>query len=255
MTGLTRIRDETGAFPFVEALQSLAAEVRAIVGPDVRISYAADWTEYGAFVPQDDSGDVLFPLDPLWADPNIDFVGLDWYPPMGDWRDGTEHLDALAGYQAPDDADYLAANLQGGEAYDWYYASDQDRALQQRTPIADTAHGEDWIFRQKDMLGWWANSHYQRPSGIRDSSATAWRPRMKPIRLIEIGYPAVDRGGNAPNLFYDPKSSESALPPFSRGVQDDLFQRNALAVALPFWQAQPGIEQVLVWAWDGRPVS
>lgn len=253
MTGLTRIRDETGAFPFVEALQSLAAEVRAIVGPDVRISYAADWTEYGAFVPQDDSGDVLFPLDPLWADPNIDFVGLDWYPPMGDWRDGSEHLDALAGYQAPDDAEYLAANLQGGEAYDWYYASDQDRALQQRTPIADTAHGEDWIFRQKDMLGWWANSHYQRPSGIRDSSATAWRPRMKPIRLIEIGYPAVDRGGNAPNLFYDPKSSESALPPFSRGVQDDLFQRNALAVALPFWQAQPGIEQVLVWAWDGRP--
>ncbi|MEO1552857.1 MAG: glycoside hydrolase TIM-barrel-like domain-containing protein [Pseudomonadota bacterium] len=65
--------------------------------------------------------------------------------------------------------------------------------------------------------------------------------------------PAVDKGTNAPNVFVDPKSSESALPFYSNGTRDDLIQRRALAVALPWWQSQPFVEQVLVWAWDGRP--
>lgn len=253
MVGLTRLRDETGAFPFVDALIALADEVRAILGDNVKVSYAADWTEYGAYVPNDGSGDVMFPLDALWASPNIDFVGVDWYPPLGDWRDGDDHLDAKAGFLSAEDLAYLAANLQGGEAYDWYYASAQDRADQNRTVISDTAYGEDWIFRQKDLLGWWRHNHQPRIRGVRTAEPTLWQAQMKPIRLIEIGYPAVDRGGNAPNLFYDPKSSESALPPFSRGYQDDLYQRNALAIAVRFWQAQSGVDAVLVWAWDGRP--
>ncbi|MCF6329576.1 MAG: glycoside hydrolase TIM-barrel-like domain-containing protein, partial [Henriciella sp.] len=236
MVGLTRIRDDTGAFPFVEALISIASEVRAIVGPGVKISYAADWTEYGAYVPGDGSDDVLFPLDGLWASVDVDFVGVDWYPPIGDWRDGDAHLDVLAGFQAADDATYLAANMAGGEAYDWYYADQTARDGQVRTPIVDTAHGEDWIFRAKDLAGWWAASHHARPGGVRDAAATAWTPGLKPVRLNEIGFPAIDRGGNAPNLFFDPKSDESALPPYSSGARDDLYQRRALSAALTFWQ-------------------
>ena len=38
------------------------------------------------------------------------------------------------------------------------------------------------------------------------------------MRLSEFGCAAVDRGGNAPNLFQDPKSSESRLPPGSTGA-------------------------------------
>ena len=253
MKGLTHIRDETGAFPFVEALCDLAVEVRAIVGPQTAISYAADWTEYGAYVPADDSQDVLFPMDQLWSAEALDFIGIDWYPPLGDWRDGTDHLDAQAGYESADDPAYLAANLQGGEAFEWYYANRSDRDAQIRTPIQDTAYGEPWIFRQKDLGGWWRATHFPRTGGVQASEPTAWQPEMKPIRLIEIGYPAIDRGGNAPNLFYDPKSSESARPPYSRGFQDDLFQQRALSVAVPFWQQQAGIDAVLVWAWDGRP--
>ena len=251
MVGLTRVRDETGAFPFVEALIAIASEVRAIVGPGVNISYAADWTEYGAYVPGDGSGDVLFPLDALWASPDVDFVGVDWYPPVGDWRDGDTHLDTLAGFQAADAAAYLAANMAGGEAYDWYYADQAARDAQVRTPIVDTAHGEDWVFRAKDLAGWWTASHQARPGGVRDAAATAWTPGLKPVRLNEIGFPAIDRGGNAPNLFFDPKSDESALPP--SGARDDLFQRRALSAALSFWQAQGFVEKALVWAWDGRP--
>lgn len=253
MRELTRVRDDAGQFPFVEALIQLAQEVRAIVGVGVKISYAADWTEYGAYVPTDGSNDVLFPLDDLWASPDIDFVGVDWYPPVGDWRDGDQHLDKLAGYSGPGDPTYLLANMAGGEAYDWYYADAAARDAQVRTPIVDGAHGEDWIFRAKDLLGWASAIHFERPGGVRSVTATGWLPNMKPIRLTEIGFPAVDRGGNAPNLFFDPKSTESALPPFSNGARDDLFHRRALQAALAFWQARPEIDGVFVWAWDARP--
>jgi hypothetical protein len=253
MRGVSRLRDGTGKFPFVDGLVQLAADVRAILGPDVKISYAADWTEYGAYVPADGRGDVLFPLDRFWSDANVDFVGVDWYPPTGDWRDGDDHLDAQAGYKGADDPDYLLDQMMGGEAYDWFYASDADRQSQNRTPIVDTAHGEDWVFRQKDLLGWWAADHYERSGGVRSAVGTGWQAQSKPIRLSEIGFPALDKGGNSPNLFFDPKSSESALPPFSNGERDDVFQRAALSVALDFWSSQEAIEGSYVWAWDARP--
>jgi GTA TIM-barrel-like domain/Putative phage tail protein len=252
LRGLTRIRDASGAFAFVEALQTLAADVKLIL-PAAKISYAADWTEYGAYAPGDGSGDVLFPLDALWAHPAVDFVGIDWYPPMGDWRSGDQHTDWQAGFRNPDDADYLAAQLEGGEAFDWYYASLADRTAQIRTPIIDTAHGEHWIFRAKDLRNWAAHLHFARPGGVRASVPTGWAPGMKPVRLSEIGFAAVDKGGNAPNLFYDPKSSESGLPPYSTGARDDVFQRRALAVTLSHFAARGDVAAAFVWAWDGRP--
>lgn len=252
LRGLTRLQAADGSFPFVAALVALAEEVRAIVGPDMKISYAADWSEYGAYL-ADGQADVLFPLDPLWASPDIDYVGIDWYPPMGDWRPGREHQDAQSGYKAADDPDYLQANITGGENYDWYYATTADREAQSRTPIIDYGFKEDWVFRQKDLNGWWSNLHYERAAGARLPLPTAWRPGMKPIRLTEIGVPALDHGTNQPNVFYDPKSSESALPAYSMGHRDDLLQRRALISALSYWQAQEMIEGVSVWCWDARP--
>jgi hypothetical protein len=253
MKELTRLRDETGAFPFVEGLVDLAGDVRAILGPDTLVSYAADWTEYGAYTPSDASGDVCFPLDPLWSSEDIDFVGVDWYPPITDWRDGEDHIDAANGHGAIDDEDYLLSGMQGGEGFDWYYATSADREQQVRTPIEDTAHGEHWVFRQKDIFSWWGAYHHQRPAGVRNVSPTAWSPGLKPVRFMEIGFPAVDKGPNAPNLFHDPKSAESALPPFSAGTRNDVLQRRALDVSLAYWQAQPMVDAVFAWAWDARP--
>jgi hypothetical protein len=251
MRGLTRVRDDTGAFPFVEALCALAEDVKAIL-PDANVSYAADWTEYGAYVPDDGSGDVLFPLDALWASPSIEFVGVDWYPPMGDWRDGTAHLDAVAGYQAADDPEYLASQLAGGEAFDWYYADEAARNAQIRTPIIDTAYGEHWVFRAKDIAGWAGAEHYPRPGGVPSALPTGWTPGLKPIRFSEIGFAAVDKAGNAPNLFYDPKSTESGLPPFSSGARDDVIQARILAASLPYF-GDGFVSAAHVWAWDARP--
>ncbi len=260
MRGVTRTRDGAGAFPAVEAFRSLAEECRGIVGPNIKLSYAADWSEYFGF---HEGADVIFHLDPLWADPVIDYVGVDWYPPLGDWRDGAGGVDSER-FPAPDDSAGLAAQVAGGEGFDWYYASPADRASQTRTPIVDTAHGEDWVFRPKDLKGWWSHAHHDRPAGVRSASPTGWVPGMKPIRLTEFGCAAVDRGGNAPNLFQDPKSAEGSLPPFSTGARDDRMQRRALAAILghfgdgannpesPIYGGRM-VEAADAWCWDARP--
>ena len=260
MRGLTWTRDAAGGFPAVEALRALAAECRAVAGPEVALSYAADWSEYFG---RHDAADVVFHLDPLWADPAIDYVGIDWYPPLGDWRDGDGGLDAEA-FRGPADATYLAAQVAGGEGYDWFYADDVDRAAQVRTAIVDTAHGEHWLFRPKDLKGWWSNAHHDRPSGVRSEAPTAWVPGMKPIRLTEFGCAAVDRGGNAPNRFLDPKSEESGLPPFSTGARDDRMQRRALEAVIEHFgtvgnnplsaaYGGPMLQAMDAWCWDARP--
>jgi len=260
MRGLTTTRDAGVEFPAVAALRSVAAECRAVVGPGVAISYAADWSEYAGVR---SGGEVVFHLDPLWADPEIDYVGIDWYPPLGDWRAGDGGVDGEA-FTGPDDPTYLAAQVAGGEGFDWFYATEADRAAQVRAPITDTAHGEDWVFRVKDLKGWWSNAHHDRPDGVRSSTPTDWTAGMKPIRLTEFGCAAVDRGGNAPNLFQDPKSAESALPPFSTGGRDDRMQRRALEAVLEHFAAAennpvstfyggPMIEAADAWCWDARP--
>ncbi|MGB0507809.1 MAG: baseplate multidomain protein megatron, partial [Pikeienuella sp.] len=176
LRGLTQIRSGAVDYPFVDRMIDLAAEVRSILGAGTKLGYAADWSEYFGHQPGD--GDVVFHLDPLWSDVNIDFVGIDNYLPLADWRHSETHADVAAG--AVYDADYLGGNVEGGEGYDWYYASHDHRKSQTRTPIVDTAHGEDWVFRPKDIRGWWSNSHHNRIGGVRTLSATAWVPESKP---------------------------------------------------------------------------
>ena len=260
MRGLTWTRDVDGGYPAVAQLRTLAAECRAVTGPGVSLSYAADWSEYFG---HHDGDDVIFHLDPLWADVDVDYVGIDWYPPLGDWRDGDGGVDA-ANHPGPDDPTYLAGQVAGGEGFDWFYADAADRVAQLRTAIVDTAHGEDWVFRPKDLTGWWSNVHHDRPGGVRAQTPTAWVPGMKPIRLTEFGCAAVDRGGNAPNLFQDPKSAENSLPPSSTGGRDDRMQRRALEAVLQHFDEPahnpvsavyggPMLEGADVWCWDARP--
>ncbi|MCT8999715.1 baseplate multidomain protein megatron [Chelativorans intermedius] len=278
MRGLTTIRSGASSYPAVQAFRDLAAVVRAILGPSTKISYAADWSEYFGHQPGDDeagsatgssdppNGDVFFHLDPLWSDANIDFVGIDNYMPLSDWRDGFEHADAQAAWPAIYDRAYLQANIAGGEGHDWFYASDADRAAQVRTPITDGAAGKPWVFRTKDLRSWWSNPHYDRPGGVEAGTPTAWVPESKPIRFTELGCPAIDRGTNQPNVFFDPKSSESFTPYFSRGWRDDAIQRAYLEATCLYWgeAANNPVSSVYggpmvdladcaAWTWDARP--
>jgi len=263
MRSLTWIRGASG-FPAVAALRALAAECRALLGPDVKLSYAADWSEYFGYQPQDGSGDVYFHLDPLWADDEIDFIGIDNYMPLSDWREGSDHADAAWG--ALYDPGYLMANVAGGEGYDWYYPSEQARDAQRREPITDGAHHEPWVFRYKDIRGWWDHAHYERIGGVRQPDPTGWVPGSKPIRFTELGCPAVDKGTNQPNKFLDPKSSESDLPYYSNGLRDELIQRQYLRAMHGYWTDPANnpvseeygapmldMDHAYVWAWDARP--
>ena len=266
LAALTRVRSSSGVYPAANALAALAADVKAIVGSSVKVSYGADWTEYGAHV-LSGGAEVRFPLDVVWSSPAVDFVGLDAYFPLSDWRDGDAHLDASIARSA-DDIDYLRARLASGEAYDWYYADDASRHAQNRLSITGGLAGKPWVFRPKDLVGWWSNPHYERFGNAELASPTGWLARGKPIWLTEFGCPAVDRGANAPNVFTDPKSSQSGLPPFSRGFRDDLMQARAVEATIThFDPATPSSNpmspvyggpmidpsRMHVWAWDARP--
>jgi len=251
LRGLTTLRSDVG-YPFVDALVALAAEVKAIL-PGAKISYGADWSEYFGHQPQDGSGDVYFHLDPLWSSPTIDFIGIDNYMPLSDWRDG----DAGSIYEV----NALQANIGGGEGFDWYYASEADRDAQVRTPISD------WVFKYKDIKSWWANQHFNRPSGVAGATATAWVPQSKPIWFTEMGCPAVDKGTNQPNVFIDAKSDESALPYYSGGQQDTQIQLAYVEAMQSYWAAAgetnpvssvyaaPMVDaaRLFYWSWDARP--
>lgn len=260
LRGLTAIRGAGDSFPAVAALQALAADVRDILGPSVKITYAADWSEYAGLAAD---GNRYFQLDPLWADPNIDFVGIDNYMPLSDWREGEVQADA--GYGSGYDLGYLQANVAGGEWFDWYYDSPEGEAAQRRVAIADD-QDEPWVWRVKDLKGWWANPHHERIGGVRSAVPTGWVPASKPIRFTEYGCPAVDRGANQPNLFVDPRSSESALPRASRSGRDDLAQMQYYRAMGRFWRDAANnpvsavygapmvdMDRAHAWAWDARP--
>lgn len=261
MRGLTQIRSTATHFPMVHALKTLAFEVRAILGSQTKITYAADWSEYFGL---QRGNDVFFSLDPLWADSNIDFIGIDNYMPISDWRDGPDNKDA--DWASNYDLGYLEANISGGEGYDWYYDSAEAELNQTRTPISDGAYGEDWVFRFKDIKGWWSNDHHDRIAGVRQPAATGWVPGMKPIRFTEYGCAAIDKATNQPNKFVDLKSSESALPRGSNGLRDDFIQNQYYLAMGKFWNSPANnpdadlfvgrmvdYERSHAWAWDARP--
>jgi len=269
LRGLTRLRSGAGVSPAVNHLVALAADVKAIVGGATVVTYGADWTEYGADVVDVGASEVRFPLDPLWASPAVDAIGIDYYAPLADWRDEAGHRD-LSLASSNYDLDYLDANVSGGEGYDWYYADDAARAAQDRLPITDGL-GKPWMFRAKDLQNWWANPHHERVGGVELAAPTAWAPRSKPIWITEVGCPAVDKGANQPSVFPDPKSSENRAPYFSSGRRDDLIQRRYLEAFIGAFDPAFGgndarnptspvyggrmidVSAMHLWTWDARP--
>ena len=101
---------------------------------------------------------------------------------------------------------------------------------------------------------------------MRAAQKTAWEPRSKPIWFTEYGCAAIDRGTNQPNVFLDPKSSESRAPYFSRGWRDDTIQMQYIRAVQRYW-ADPAhnpssefyggpmvdLSRAHLWAWDVRP--
>lgn len=219
LVGLTKIQGANNTFPVVDELVSLAAQVKAIMGSETKIIYAADWSEYH----HTDGG--WYHMDPLWSSPNIDVIGIDAYFPLTDTTKQSNLEQIVRGWDS-------------GEGYDFYYEDAERTTKRQLDPK----------YAWKNIEWWWNNEHYNP-----DSLKTAWQPRSKKIWFTEYGFPSVDGASNQPNVFFDASSSESRLPHHSEGNIDFIAQRLGLHATEKRWQNSEMIEQKFVWCWDARP--
>jgi hypothetical protein len=191
---------------------------------------------------------------------------------------------------------YFKANIEGGEKFNWFYAGADENLGRGFDPLGSGAQvsrpqgarraqvrsrffADQELLANKQIRWWWSNTHraiYDTGAGfVPQGSATAWVAQAKPVVFTEYGYPSCDRGTNQPNLFFDPRSSESGTPFWS--VWDPVFgggyaprrDRELAPLALQamheYWFADgnnevsgagvPMIEQKFcsVWTWDARP--
>lgn len=220
LIGLTKVMNEDKAFPAVDELIKLAKEVKVILGEEVIVTYAADWSEYH----HTDGG--WYNLDPLWACDAIDVVGIDAYFPL---TDGSTNKDLIT---------KAIAGWDSGEGYDFYY---KDEARNKRASLSPA-------YAIKNITWWWENYHYNP-----DGTLTDWRPKGKKIWFTEYGFPSVDGATNQPNVFYNPESSESSFPRGSNGKVDFAAQRAGIIATELRWRDSIMVDNKFVWTWDARP--
>lgn len=218
--GAEGIENEEDYYPAVNEFCSLAHTVKNIVGNNVKVIYAADWSEYH----HDDRGN--YNMDKLWACNDIDVIGIDAYFPLTDKSETTYDIDEIAN------------GWRSGEGYDWYYS---DGARTQKASLSSA-----WAWKNVEYF--WGNYHYNR-----HGNATAWVPQSKKIWFTEYGFPSVDCCTNQPNVFYSEGSLDSAFPRFSSGNADFKAQRVAIYASEMAWKNSPCVERIFLYTWDARP--
>jgi len=121
----------------------------------------------------------------------------------------------------------------------------------------------DWQATRKRLI--WPNGAVAQAFSAHDPEALRG-PQFDGAWVDEYGCPAIDKGTNQPNVFLDPKSSESRMPYHSNGQRDDLIQLQYLRAMAGYWTdpannpVSPIYEAGMVdwdhacaWAWDARP--
>jgi len=80
----------------VDRVVTLAADVKAIVGGDLRRHLGADWTRNTGAATWSMRTKCVFRSIPLWRHRRSDAIGIDYYAPLADWRDNAGALDPRA---------------------------------------------------------------------------------------------------------------------------------------------------------------
>ena len=218
MKSLTKVRDGD-RFPAIEELIDLASQVKAILGSEVKVTYAADWSEYH----HTDGG--FYNMDALWACEAIDFIGIDAYFPLTNSTSSDISIeDVKKGWES-------------GEGYDYYI----DHATGETRPI-----GPEWAW--KNIEYWWKNPHTNS-----NGTKTSWVPRSKKIWFTEFGFPSIDKAPNQPNVFFDPNCIDGGAPRYSSAEVDFAIQRKSIKATLDFWHGSEFLERAFLWTWDARP--
>lgn len=210
-------------FPAVVELVKLAKTVKRILGDNVLVSYAADWSEYHHINTVDGP---YYHLDTLWASQDINFVGINAFFPLTN-----SQQDLLT-------TNEIKRGWYSGEGYDYHMSNNHPEPINQN-------------FAWKNIKHWWENDH-SNPG----NKKTSWQPRMKPIWFTEFGFASLDKSTNQPNIFFDPFSLDGGLPKYSTGEVDCLIQARAIKATVDYWsQSQHAgmIQNMFLWAWDARP--
>lgn len=240
MIGLTSFYVETTTnsittrtFPAVTEFKNLAKQVKdyfkSVGKGNIKVLYSADWSEYHH------TNDGWFNLDELWADENIDLIGIDNYMPL------TQDLE-----QAYITYDKIIEGWHSGEGWDYWWNNERTVKTNFDNPV----------YAWKNIEYWWTHTH-TNPNGI----ATSWTPRSKPLWFTEFGFPSVDCCANQPNVFVDYYSIENYLPRMSTGRIDFTAQRIAINATIDFWTSNTTnpertnglVEKMFLWCWDARP--
>ena len=219
LIGLTKICDNNHNYPAVNEFVALAEKVKNIVGNNVLVSYAADWSEYH----HTEGG--WFNLDPLWASDNIDFIGIDAYFPV---------TDSVSSFISTKD---LEKGFSSGECYDYII----DRKTNIKKPIEPK-------YAIKNLKYWWENTHTNP-----NNQLTSWKPKSKKIWFTEYGFPSINKSPNQPNVFFDPFCSDGGAPRYSTGEIDFAIQRRCIRAFIEYWSKEEYIDNMFLWTWDARP--
>ena len=187
-------------------------------------------------------------------------------------------------------------NIEGGQYFDYFYNDSNnlgrgldpngtdlqvslpegDRRSQARNPYFP----QQEILANKQLRWWWNNDHqavYDNGDGhgfAPHGPHTEWAPNSKSIITLEYGFAACDKATNQPNVFFDPKSTESLTAywsiwdPANEGGylprRDDTIQALALEAVYEYWNVDGNNENVggvpmlnwnfcCVWNTDARP--
>ncbi len=199
---LLKYKNHKNEFFAVAKMTNLAGKVRKILGNKIKISYAANWSEYH----HTDGG--WYHLDELWSDPNIDYVGIDAYFPL------TSHISSEKKNYDPTE---IKEGWVKGEHYDYYVdAAGNKKAL---TPS----------YALENIQYWWQSEH-NNPNGQK----TKWQPKMKPIVFTEIGFMPVHKTTDAPYKYIEQNKENLGLPSYSDGTVNSKFQYEAIKGTLEF---------------------
>jgi hypothetical protein len=228
LQSITAIHDSTGPDRdtgiAISNLTSRPASYTATI-----ITYAADWSEYHHNSRLNTGGQQaqlnpelerpVYHLDPLWADPNINVVGIDSYFPLTESH--TTDLEAIK------------QGFFSGRYYDWDPQLGPNVRIDPRVAL-------------KNLRWWWENDHFDtRANGAR--TKTEWTPKMKPFWLTEVGYESIHPTTVEPYVF------PPSLPRGSTGEKDFAIQCLAYQAFAESLAKEEYIARWFAWNYDARP--
>lgn len=215
LEGLTSIKAEGRDFPFVDCLIDLASSVKTVLGAKVEISYAANWSEYHSC----EGG--YRPLDKLWSNENIGFVGIDYYMPLTNTKSSDISLAEIK------------QGFTSGEGRDYYKLDD--------CQISFDSKDAQW----KNIEYWYGSEHWAWDAEKEESYKTSWVPSSKRIIFSEFGFPSVDKATNNPHEY-------DAYPDYSTGETNFSLQIEAIRATIEYISESDFIRQGFCYGWDSR---